>query len=62
MMPEDVDKTTLSPNANLGLSVFNAINKGVDALHIKGGYKKYYTYFLSEPLTPRNSFPSVIHF
>ena len=47
----DVDKSTLSPNANLGLSVFNAINKGVDALHIKGGYKKI-LYFLSEPLLP----------
>ena len=29
-----VDKSKLTPNANLGLSVFNAINKGVDALHI----------------------------
>ena len=34
----DVDKSKLTPKANLGLSVFNAINKGVDALHIKAGH------------------------
>ena len=36
----DVDKSNLTPNANLGLSVFNAINKGVDALHIKNHSRK----------------------
>ena len=35
-----VDKAKLTPNANLGLSVFNAINKGVDALHIKNHVRK----------------------
>ena len=35
-----VDKSKLTPNANSGLSVFNAINKGVDALHISNHVRK----------------------
>ena len=35
-----VDKSKLTPNANLGLSVFIAINKGVDALHISYHVRK----------------------
>ena len=36
----NVDSDKLSPHANLGISVFNSIKKGVDALHIKNHVRK----------------------
>ena len=36
----DEDTSLFTPNAKLGVTAFNNINKGVDALHIKNHCKK----------------------